>query len=229
MYVGKSFKGACARPQTDPNQVVAPDPEVHAKATIGALAASRITPELTSWLLQHGIHDFIIAGGALSRGPARDLDLFPESASRVAFRAAVLATGGDDDRPGNLVLPGTPPVQLCWVPTGSVFELVHGFDFAHCQVGAAMILKSGVFVAAYVSWTTDFVIARLQGGTFYVDGSRWPLRSLVRITRVAAKLGLDDGEVRELARQVTEDVKRRGLDEEWEREFGASIGARIQP
>ncbi len=103
-------------------------------------------------------------------------------------------------------------VQLCryYIPT--LPELVESFDFAHCQVGVELeIDEDGNWKAIEVFTSDPFIHARATQTTAFT-GSDYPLSSLVRVPKVANKLGLSQIEIARLTVQVLAAIVDRGFD-----------------
>jgi len=223
MYVSNAETCGAARRPKDPAAVEGghSGAEQHVRTVLGQRALSRITEPVEALLREHGLTEFRLAGGAMLRGTPKDLDIWPPNRDAYprAFNAfkrsvGVFAPFGSEElpsfwRPKDLVASDGTKVQVCWSTAASLADLIRGFDFAHCQVGAEMSLNTGSEQAGLtsVAWTAHFTNAMLVQGTYYVAGAS-NINSLARVPEVALKLGLDRGETRALALQIVDDITK---------------------
>jgi len=219
MYISKVETAAASKPTAaidSHTQVL-----THVYEVLAARATAYFDGPVGRYLVSKGIKSVVLAGGALMHGVPADLDLFPMPGeqdvmsaskewdpfegrevhvlSKPKFFELIDCLGGK--QLAEVMIDGR-KLQLCRQQSTTLFELVAGFDFAHCQVGAAVhYTEDGTWKASQVATTPSWMAAMLVQGTFYTGG-RWPLRSLSRIPRVAQKLGLTHFEARVLANQV---------------------------
>lgn len=229
MYISKVETAAASKP------TIPIDSHVRVLSHVYEVLASRATSHLDGpvgqYLVANGIKSVVLAGGAMMHGEPADLDLFPPPGERDVMTGVSGWTV--DGRPhfqmakpkffelidrlsgkqlAEVMIDGK-KLQLCRQESTSLFELVAGFDFAHCQVGATVHnTEDGTWKASEVATTPSWMAAMMVQGTFYTGG-RWPLRSLARIPRVAEKLHLSHFEARVLANQVVATLATRDSKE----------------
>lgn len=201
---------------------------------IATRALDRIAGPVGEWLMSEGIRHVVLAGGALLKGPAADLDFFPAPAHRIRLERIIdllNKTPGKDFAETSV---GDTVLQFCLpkTPINTLADVVNGFDFAHCQVAAWLaheeVEGEMIWHVRKVETTTAWQTAMMSHGTFYVGGGYWPLRSLARVPKIAAKLGLSKAETQDLAFQVTAEIAKRGMDTviAGDHSFAALIGVR---
>jgi hypothetical protein len=211
MKEGYERRGSAAKVMKPERVVEGPeDALMHAKMVIATRAIEHMDKIPHHIWKNRGINTVYLCGGALLPGEPSDLDFFC-----VREASAPLV----ENIPGN----GThPPIQIISTSKKCLGDVVEGFDFAHCKVGAVLkyqVAPYSSFVEAVVErdWTCpdvyispEFMAARIAGNTFYTlkddRPARPKMRSLVRVTKVAKKLGLNNDEAFKLALQVTGDV-----------------------
>lgn len=189
----------------------------HVESVLGARALAHIDGAVGDFLCQNNIHRIVLAGGALMKGPAADLDFFPSSddlnANRLQQLVDKLSGTTNSDFAETSV--GSVIVQLCIpknIPVVTLDKLLSGFDFAHCQVAVELRAVHCKWVIVRVEMTPAWKVAMVTQGTFYTAGGNWPLRSLARVPKIAAKLGLTKTETQDLVFQVTAEIAKRGID-----------------
>lgn len=223
MYIAYTKSGSCEPPENLANITNATDAQTHAQDVIGRRALARIPNELEAWARKHGVTRFIVAGGALLAGDVADIDVFPSPLELKEFNQGLRYLTSDETPV--VELPSTPVVQLCNEEVHSLKSLVDSFDFAHCQVGVEVRVnevqdpddsdfdpKAPTFTVMQTYLSPHFMAAMMTGGTYYVQG-KWPLRSLARVPKVAAKLGLSKTEAQALAYQVVKHIAKMGMEE----------------
>lgn len=195
-------------------------PSSHVRDVISTRALQRIAGPVGGWLAAQGLCHVVLGGGALLKGAAADLDFFPAPNHRSKVAQVVdsinQSPGKDfaETSVGDTILQfGLPTQQV-----DSLADIVNGFDFAHCQVAAWLVYqyeeneRDMLWHVRQVETTPAFEAAMMSQGTFYTGGGNWPLRSLARVPKIAAKLGLSKAETQDLAFQVTAEIAKRGMD-----------------
>jgi len=193
-------------------------PTSWSREVIGGRALNRIDGPIGDYLLSNGVRKIVLAGGALLKGVAADLDFYPsfDLPFREAFRKLVDSLSGPTDDFAETSV-GSTIMQFSFLKKRTTpGGILQDFDFAHCQVAVELayctVDDHGQWMVYEVSTTRAWESAMLSQGTFYTGGGVWPLRSLARIPKVAAKLGLSKMETQELAFQVTAEIAKRGID-----------------
>jgi hypothetical protein len=210
MYIPFALAGSASPPGAAPTDVNSA--LVHAKEIIGKRALSRLTPALITFLSDNQVDEIRIGGGGMLHGVPADVDIWPTQNSTKFKGVAQKYKPTPDAHFGQFKADGH-VIQLCMDQHETLEELIDSFDFAHCQAGAELFRKGkiGEWQIRKVYLTNHFVAAMICQGTYYVAG-RWPLRSLARVPKVAAKLGLSADEARGLSMQIVADIVNRGVD-----------------
>lgn len=219
MYIPKSEAGRAAAPELATLEDI-DSAEEHAHDVIKTRAEALLNTDVGAYLVNAGVRAVYLAGGALMAGPVADLDVFPVLQYEGQFNA--LLDGLNPGRPDSQLaeVRGLAyPLQLCRHSANSVEDLVSGFDFAHCQVGVELhYCTTADFLTATQTWkakdvytSPHWAAAMMVQGTYYVGG-KWPLRSLARVPKVSAKLGLSKLEAQALAMQVASGIVAQGVD-----------------
>jgi hypothetical protein len=171
-----------------------------------------------------------VAGGALMKGPINDIDIWPSPWCVEPYQTYIKNKLRGRNFCEEIV--GGLKVQLCQAPVCNVEDLVSGFDFAHCKVGASISVDPDGHATALAFVHPDFIASMAVQGTFYSPGHRWPLHSLARLGKVCNKLGLSVVESKDLGNQIMSDLLRGGLEQaankdpdyiKWLKDYGMPI------
>jgi hypothetical protein len=176
------------------------------------------------------VRRFTVAGGALMKGPINDIDIWPSPWCVEPYQTYIKNKLRGRNFCEEIV--GGLKVQLCQAPVCNVEDLVSGFDFAHCKVGASISVDPDGHATALAFVHPDFIASMAVQGTFYSPGHRWPLHSLARLGKVCNKLGLSVVESKDLGNQIMSDLLRGGLEQaankdpdyiKWLKDYGMPI------
>ncbi len=152
-----------------------------------------------------------LCGGGLMRNYS-DLDFYPAAKGGFPHRESDKWKKVDvSAQTDNAV--SIRKVQLCryYIPT--LRELVESFDFSHCQVGVELEIHEDQKWKVTEVFTSDaFIHARATQTTAFT-GSDYPLSSLVRVAKVANKLGLSQIEIARLTVATLAAVVDRGFED----------------
>jgi hypothetical protein len=176
------------------------------------------------------VNRFTVAGGCLIKGPLNDIDIWPSQWDTAPYyeytKGKLYGKNYCEEVYSGL------KIQLCQAPVCNVEELVSGFDFAHCKVGASIFIDQDGKTTALAFVHPDFIASMAVQGTFYNPGHRWPLHSLARLGKVCNKLGLNAVESKDLGNQIVSDLLRGGLEQaankdpdyiKWLKDYGTPI------
>jgi hypothetical protein len=201
VYKSEIEEGACAAPEKRGDGTL--DVDRHVNSVLRARLEARLNAKpVKDALCGQQLTRFIVAGGALLRGEARDIDVWPAPSEMFPVEAAAfLAKIPEGKTSVKVPVEGGPPLQLCRQQTKDLGSLIKNFDFAHCQVGAMVVWGMGSYLVQEIQCTDEFKAAMLVQGTFYT-AVYWPKNSLERVHKIALKLGLTENEARALTKQV---------------------------
>lgn len=203
-----------------------------ANAVYANRVRSRLSPGIVGLFKVAGIDKVILAGGGLLRD-FDDLDFYPapdKDGRKFSEQWGQLLdnlskTHGETKNAVSLVVDGV-KVQLCRYSKPTVTELLESFDYAHCQIGGLIHFGMACSHVVDIEFTDNFKEAMTAQSTWYT-GSRFPLSSMMRLPKVAQKIGLTQKEIQVITFQIVKDLQENGFedDEEYDAYYQQIRGA----
>ena len=150
--------------------------------------------------------EFYVAGGCMTR-TQNDVDAFcadspwptlpPETLVFSSRNAATHKINGE-------------LFQFCVYKKPTLIDLLASFDFAHCQIGCKVTVRSGRMIVSGVEWTEQYAAAS-AAGTSWFTGSEYPLSSLIRTQKYRKNGVMSSGAAIRAALSALTATVRRGF------------------